>query len=223
MAKTKLSSTERVVSYEKPSTGHWIIPSEEKIWHLSGSLIPSMTQDEAAKYSSQEGFHTLSVPDYFELFQAMYDLRDNGGEVEKARAFIQSSMRNHFLGTLTRLGYVAKGKDNVVHNYKTDSEKRLKTNLVGDDGLVRDVLTSEVSLALTGKKPEEIEELLRYINKTPAYIWRLNLKPSAKDERAVWFSADSGWAVLLCGRFPQDSGPWLGVRHVREAPQKNNV
>lgn len=221
MAKIKLPSTERVVSYEQP-TSYWIIPSEGKIWHLSSELIPSMTQDQAAKYSSKEGFHVLSVPDHFELFQAMYALRNNGGEIEKARAFVQSSMRNNFLGTLTRIGHLSKGKDNIIHNYKTSFEKKIKAKLVGEDGLAKYVLSSEASLALTGKKPEEVEELLRYIDNTPTFVLRLNSKPSAKDERAVAFYAGSGGALLLCYRDPRGSYSWLGVCHLCEAPQKIN-
>ena len=215
MTKTKLPSTERVVSYTNPSTGYWVIPSEKQIWHLAGTLNPSMTQDELAKYSSQEGFHALSVPDHFELFQAMYDLRNNGGEIEKARRFVKGSMRNNFLNTLTRLQYASKGKDKIIHNYKTSSERKLKTGLVGADGLVKDVLSLEVSLALTGKKPEEIEEILSYINKTPAYIWRVNSKPSETDERVAWFDAGSDGAGLYCVRYPSYRDGSLGVREAR--------
>ena len=47
-----------------------------------------MTQDESAVYRSENGFHALSAEDVFAVMDAMYDLREKGGEIEGARQFL---------------------------------------------------------------------------------------------------------------------------------------
>ena len=216
MVKSNQPATERVVSYVTPSTGYWVIPSEQGDFHLAQALIPAMTQADAIKHSSPEGFRALDVPAYMQLFKAMYDLKDKGGDVEKAREFVQATMRNRFPNTLTSVKYASRGKDTVVHNYEEGSSKKIRANIVGEDGLITDCLSLEASLALTGKKPAEVAEIMSYLNKTPAYIWRVNSKPTSVDERVVWFIANSDGASLNCDRNPSFRNGSLGVRGARK-------
>ncbi len=178
MVKPKLPSTERVVSYIVPLAGHFIIPSEGRTWHLSTTLNPAMPQRLLAEYVSPDGgFHALSLKDHFAFFQAMYDLRSKGGDIERARQFVADSMKNRYKLTLTRARHVPQGSDLIIHNYKTSSEERLEANLVGKYGQVIDVLPLETSLALTGKTPEEIEEILKYFSDRQALLLGFGSKP----------------------------------------------
>lgn len=217
MQKTKLPATERVVSYVNPSTDYWVIPSDKGDMMLAQTLLPSMTQDQAANCSTTNGFHTPSLPEYFELFDAIYVLREKGGEVEKARNFIRKSMRTYLLNTLTRILYQSDGMDKIIQGYGTKSAREEKANVVGSDGNILDVLTKKTSLALTGKSPEQVAELMEYMNETPTYILRLNEKPQSLDERVVSVRTDSDRFRVDCFRVPQGSWPALGVKKTGEA------
>jgi hypothetical protein len=217
MTKSKQPATERIVSYVTPSSGYWIIPSENEDFYLAQALTPAMTQEDAAKLISPEGFALVDVPTHIRLFKAMYDLRDKGGKVEKARMFLQTTMRNNFPNTSTRVAYMPKGKDVITHGYGTKSPSKIRVKFVGEDGLVDEVLSQEASLALTGKKPEEVAEVMSYLNQqTPAYLWRVNSKPSQIDERVAWFDSGSSGAYLYCSGDPTDRVDSLRVRVVRK-------
>jgi hypothetical protein len=214
-------TTERKVTYQAPSMGFWTIPSEGGVWQLASTLLPSMTQKQAAKYSTDEGFHTESFPSYFNLFADIFAARSDK-EAEKARLFISQSMRDSYPNTLTRVIYNPTGDDTIVHGYGTDSSVEKQLDFIGESGKLVEVLPEKASLALTGKTPEEVEDLMQYINGSPAYVWRLNEKPSSIDERVAGFSADSGGADLVCGWYPQGSNPSLGVKISARSATKNN-
>lgn len=217
MTKTKQVTTERAVSYTSPSEEFWTIPTEEGFWHLSDKLIPAMTQDNSAKYSSENGFHALSAEEVFAVMGAMYDLRNAGGSIEKARTFLRQVMRNYFPSTQTRAIYTPSGEDKVIHGYGTESPIERKANLIGPDGEVVKVLSVDASRALTGKTPEEVSELMDYVNGTPSYMWRVNSNPSSNDERVVGLNAGSDRADLYADGDPQGAGPRLGGKFSREA------
>jgi hypothetical protein len=46
-----------------------------------------MTQEETAEYNHPEGYRAMSMPEHFTLFDALYELRNKGGDVEEARQF----------------------------------------------------------------------------------------------------------------------------------------
>ena len=209
MAKT-IIPTERV----RKVSGGWIIPSETGDCELREKLIPSMTQNELTGYNSR-GVHSLSMPGYFQsVLGAGYDLREKGGQVEGMRQFLQDTIRNYFPQTLTRGIYMPRGqKDGVVNGYGTQFEKKIEVDLVGEDGPLEKVLSLEASLALTGKNPMEVKEILDWINETRlSNILRLNSKSDSVDVRVARFSACSGRASLYCDGGPSVSYSSLGVR-----------
>lgn len=212
MPNTKLPATERVVRYSPPSGGYFTIPSEERTLFLADKLIPPMTQDQAGGHTLEGGFHALSMLEHFDLIADMYALRNAGGDIEKARQFVRNAMGKSFPNTLTRLLYQPEGKDKIVHGYGTKSPIEKQANLVGPAGEIVEVLTPEASLALTGRSPEEVAELMQYINGTPTYVWRLTAKPESVDERVAGFDANPGGAVLFLNGYPRGSIPLLGVR-----------
>jgi len=211
-----MKSTERIVSYQKPSLGYWVIPTEKGDLHLAQELLPPMNQSELAGFISPEGFRAMSMEGYMDVLSALYDLRNTGNDAKNAMLFVRDAMRSNFPNTLTRIRYAPKGKDTVIHGYKTPEQKKRRVTFVGEDGDITKVLSAEQSLALTGRKPEEAAEIIRYINETPAFIWRLNSKPQSIDERVAGFIAGSGGASLDCDRDVSDRVASLGVRVARK-------
>ncbi len=68
------------------------------------------------------------------------------------------------------------------------------------------------SLALTGKTPQQAEGIMRYLNETSDYFYRLNSKLRAVDERVVWLYAGSGGFCLFCVGNLQDAKASFGIR-----------
>ncbi len=217
MAKAKSPATERIVRYSASTKGYWVIPSEKGDILLARSLLPRMNQEDAARYSSPEGFHASSLSEYFDVFAALYELRNKGEEVENARQFIRGNMIKYQLATLTKLKYNPKGKDIIIHNYGNKSRKVIRANVLGSNGLLSEVLSLETSLALIGKSPEEAEEIMKYITESPFYICMPDSKPEFIDERVPMFYENSGWAVLDCDGHPSLRYDGLGVRYTQEA------
>jgi hypothetical protein len=209
-----MKPTERIISYQKPSLGYWVIPTEKGDLHLAQELNPAMTQEELAGFTSPEGFRARSMKDYMNVFSAVYDLRNTGNDARNAMLFVRKAIRAALPNTLTRIRYNPKGKDTIIHGYKTSEEEKIRVDFVGNDGDITKVLSAEQSLALTGRKPEEVAEIINYINESPAFAWRLHSKPQSIDERVARFDADSGRAYLDCVRGPDDSDSSLGVRLV---------
>ena len=216
MAKTRVkqAATERKASYTA-GEGLWEFQTESGLWQLSDKLIPAMAQDESAGYRSVRGCHALSAEEVFSVIDAM---RGIGGEVvEGAREFLKQAMGSNSPSTQTRVIYTPNRTDRIIHGYGTESAVERKARLVGPDGNVNEVLSIAGSKALTGKTPEQVSELMKYVNGTPAYIWRVNSNPSSNDERVVRLIAYSDWAGLGAGRDPRVAGPRLGGKFSREA------
>ena len=185
---------------------------------LAKELLPAKTQDEHAQHREQAkgDFYTADMPLYHSLFTALYQQR-NSPQAEEIRAFIQKSMREKWLATLTRIAYQPKGNDKIIHNYSTKEQYELQGNIVGPD---REIVRED-SLALKAllgmDNIDEIKEVYNYINQTPTYIWRVNSKQKNVDERIARFSAGSVGASLSCGRYPDNADSALGLRIVGEA------
>ncbi len=186
------------------------------IGSLLGELLPSMTQDESATKVFPGGFHTASIQDVFLIGGELYRLRNAEGKVgqavNSAREFIEREIRSNLLNTQTRINYQPIGKDAIIHNYGTPQAVSKDADFVGRDGEIRDVLTLEQSLVLTGKTSNEVLSIMEYLNGTNGFVWRLNEKPKNVDERVVWLDAYSGGFDLDCFRGPRDAKASFGVR-----------
>ena len=215
MTPANLPATERVTLLKvEPSEGYWqfLIPSEKRDIRLSTTLSPADTQEAHAKYVSPSGFRIASYKGHFQVFSALYELRNKGAEVELARQFVRDTMRTQFPSTSTRLQYNPEGqKDAIIHNYGTDSPEEILVDFVGSDMPI-DKMPLEVCLALTGKTPQEAGEIMSYINdRTPVYLWRVNSKPAQRDERVARFVAFSDRAYLDCNWGTDDRYPAFRV------------
>jgi len=91
----------------------------------------------------------------------------------------------------------------------------LEENLVGKDGWIKDISDKEVLTAIFGTEDiKKINEVFQWINQTNAYLWRLNSKPSKRDERVVGFGALSGGLFLSCDGYPAGRYPAFRVLKV---------
>ena len=191
---------------------------------LAKSLLDNgnaKTQAQWAEYSvlaKQNGsFYTGDMPLYHAVFTSLFKQKDNSKskkEIEEARAFIQKQMREKYLMTLTRIPYQPIGKDKIIHNYRTNEEYELNEDIVGPD---REIITGDkkaLTAILGTDDIDEIKSVYKWINQTPAWIWRVNSKPKNINERVAWFVAGTGRAVLNCDRVPDYSDASLGVRVV---------
>ena len=178
----------------------------------------SKTQDEWIEYSinakKNNDFFCADMPLQYAIFKALYNSPDNG-EKEQARQFIQKSMRETWLSSLSRIFYSPSGNDKIIHNYKIPNEEYETSNLVVGKDRELEVSDKNVleALVLT-KDVDEVKKVLNWINETPVWIWRLNNKPKNVDERVARFSAYDVRAVLNCVGSPSYQDSSLGVRAV---------
>lgn len=183
---------------------------------LLQELLPAMTQEESATRIFYDGYQTASAKDLFLIGGRLYELRDTEGKVgeavQSARQFIKDGVRKNWLNTQTRIQYQPSGNDNIIHGYGTSCVESKAVDFVGKDGEIQSNLTLEQSLALTGKKPKEVAEIMTYLNETQGYVWRFNNKPQTPTEAVVWLGANSDWFLLYCGRDPQYAMASFGVR-----------
>ena len=181
---------------------------------LLSELLPAMTQDESATRTFYGGYRTASVRDLLLIGGKLYDLRDAQGKVgqavQSACKFIREGIRNNWLNTQTRIRYQPDGNDVVTQDYGTPHAESKVVGFVGNDGEIQTNLTLEQSLALTGKTPKQTEETMSYLNNTPGFVWRVNLRPETVDERVVGLYAYSVRFSLLCWD-PQYAGASFGV------------
>ena len=188
---------------------------------LSEDLLSAKTQDEHAKQTEEArktgDFGIFSIRDYQTLFDALNCLKDKT-EAESARRFIQKAFREVYPMTLTRLKYNPTGsQDNVIHDYKLQSQSSIKEDIVGADGEIRALKSQKALTAITGEdNVQRIHEVYNWINGTDVYLWRVNSKPNTVDERVAGFVAVSGGAGLGCDWYTDGRVAGLGVRVVRK-------
>ncbi|MEK6926955.1 MAG: hypothetical protein AABX11_00835 [Nanoarchaeota archaeon] len=202
------------------SPGMWTFDFGNRTGSLLQALLHPMTQEESAKQTFYDGFHSASLPELFSIWSKMFELRNADDKkvknaVESARQFTQTSIRNAYPNTQTRIAYqpAPSSADKIIHGYGTSSHIIKEVGFVGRDGAIQEVLSLEQSLALTGKTLQEAEEIISYLNDTSlAYTWRVNQQPTRVDERVVWLGADSSRFDLYCSRDTQDARTSFGVK-----------
>jgi hypothetical protein len=203
--------------YTPREEGFWSFDLGDKILDLSDALIPAMTQEQSATYLSPKGFNTCTLPQFFLVGSKLHGLKDSVDDkvreaVKSAHQFVKQGIRNSWLNTQTRISYSPDGQDTITHDYGRANHSINRTNFVGKDGSPENVLSLESSLALTGRKPEEVNAIMGYLNGTSNYVWRLNSKPINVDERVVGLYANSDGFGLGCNGNPQDARASFGVR-----------
>ena len=184
---------------------------------FSKSLIGSgneKKQDDWADYSEQarkrNGFYTGDMPLHHAIFASLYSQRDSP-QSEEARKFIQKSMRDSYPLTLTRIKYQPKGKDKIIHNYKTSDEYNLEENISGPDREIESSDSPALKALLGSDDVQKISEIYKWLNQTPTWFWRIE-KPSDVEERIARFIADFVGVYLNWNRNPDALYRSFGVR-----------
>ncbi|MEK6933288.1 MAG: hypothetical protein AABW75_00240 [Nanoarchaeota archaeon] len=180
------------------------------------------TQEQWAEYSmkakKQGEFYTPDYPLFYSILRSVKAGQVVNSQVGKEiSSTIKEISRNHFLMTLTRIGYQPQGKDIVTHNFGMNDQYEIRERFVGQDGWISKLNDADVYEALLGTdKTQEIDEVFQWLNGTDAYLFRVNSRPSKLDERVAGFYAGSVGAGLGCVRYPLSSNSSLGVREARE-------
>ena len=181
------------------------------------------TQDEWGEYyksAKQTGdFYTGDMHLYHAVFASLFNQKDKL-ESGEARAFIQKSMREKDLMTLTRIAYQPKGKDKIIHNYNTADQYEISEDIVGKDRAIIGGDSNTLTALLGDGDINKIKSIYNWINQTDTFIWRLNSKPKSINERVVRFLASSGRAGLGCSGNPSSRDSSLGVCLCAEGAQK---
>ncbi len=193
-------------------------------YDLSKSLLPSMNYKQSIKHaikSKQTGdFYTPNSILLYSIINSAYEQKNNP-IAENIREFIQSSMIDKYLKILSLGQYTPEGKDIMIHNSTMDNKFSIKCDLVGKDGYIQDINSKPYLDAFLGASNiKEINKRFQWLNKTDAYIFRLNEKPSNIEERIAGFDANSVRVGLNCCWSSSNSDSALGVRESAEGAQK---
>lgn len=183
----------------------------------------AMTQNLWANYSEQARtagqFYTPDYPLVYATIAKAFDLKDENAykkQVEEMRTTLKDFARANWLMTLTRIKYAPKGKDTIVHNFGMRDKYEVQENFVGADGKLPADSPTNVYQSLLGTRDSivKINGVINWLNDTSSYIWRVNRKPDAVDERVAGFNAYSGMAGPDCSADPLYWNVSLGVRFV---------
>jgi hypothetical protein len=187
-------------------------------YRLFEQMTPAMNQEQLTKLyetEKQKGNpHPTDAPLIWAIATKSHELRNQNPEVsEKLRQFFRTGFRK-YPNTLTRIAYEPSGKDKIIHNYRTSDEYSIDAEVVGSEGFVQDIPNKKVLEALLGTQDvSQINAVSQWINGTNSFLWRLNSKPSKKDERVAWFVANDN-VFLLCLRGSLDGYPAFRVLKV---------
>jgi hypothetical protein len=190
---------------------------ETKDYLLSKSLLEPATQNEmAAQYliaKKNNDFHCADISLYYAIFKSLYN-SPCSKQKEEARNFIQKSMREKYLGTLTRFQYPVNGKDKIIHNYGILGEEDFKqVNLAGHNREINSGDEDILEALLLTRDIDEVKEIFNWINPTPTWILRVNKKPKKSTyERVAGFVVDSDGAGVGCNWVPSYCYSDLGVK-----------
>jgi hypothetical protein len=212
------------IVYTQPSEGFWDVPGvlyrgKTGTYRLFEQMTSAMNQEQLAELyetEKQKGNpHPTDAPLILAIASVAHSSRDeNPQDTERLRQFLRTSFRK-YPNTLTRIAYEPSGKDKIIHNYKTSDEYSIEESVVGPDGLMNEISNKKVLESLLGtSNVTQINAVSQWINGTDSYIWRLNSKPSKKDERVARFDAAGGRFGLFCLRFSRDGCPAFRVLKV---------
>jgi len=178
------------------------------------------TQDQLIAHTlnarQNNDFGIESIAFHQSLFTTLYNGRNNP-QTEEIRKFIDDEMKPRWLLTSTRIRYNPKGKDLVIHNYNMPDKEEIPINFVGGDEWVKDSKTPIIYQSLLGTSDlKQINEVYQWLNKVPAYLWRLNSKPENVVESVAGLDANSNGVILSCDGGAGSASASLGVRRARE-------
>src|SRR3989344_956560 len=175
--------------YVVPATAYYeISKGGVPSYRLLEKMTPLMTQDKLTDYYNEAKKKGNPLPlNSIQMFELMEDAMKSGNK--DLMNYVQRGLQS-WPNTLSRVVYNPQGGDEVIHGYGTSDAFSRKGNLVGNDGFIENIDNSNALELLLGTEDvKRMNEVSYSINKTPMYLWRINLKPSEKIERVVRFGA----------------------------------
>ena len=201
--------------YVAPNIGYFEIDNGKSVYRLMEKMTNPMNQDKLAEFSEIEKEKGNPVPmnsiQHIELFD---DAVKSGNQ--DLLDFLQKGLQR-YPNTLTRVVYNLAGKeDETIHNYGTSDSYSRIGDIVGNDDWVKNINNiNALEFLLKTKDTERLNEISKSINKTPMYLWRLNSKPSERQERVVRFGANADRINLDAYRLFFDEDPAFLVERVK--------
>lgn len=211
--------------YTPKSEGFWTIEGvkdrgKTATYRVYEEMSPAMNHEELIQYhinEKEKGNPFIgSAPLNMAIFLRAYELSKKNIEgIDGLKDFFKKGVQK-FPSTLSRAVYMPEGeKDRVIHNYGTPEEYTLKENILGEDNWIENISDKKVLTALFGTRDtKKINNFSQWLNGTEGYLWRLNSKPSEKDERVVRFVASSYRLDLNACRNPLDQYPAFRVERI---------
>jgi hypothetical protein len=186
---------------------------------LLNGLLDSGTQEELARRSRVQlesgGNVYLSVPQFYGIADALVkNLNDSkyGSSAKETLAFLKQACRS-WPNTSTRAEYEHSGEGSFTHEFGLPTQHVVKVvSMVGPDELISGSQAIQFYQALFGTNDDtkRIHEVLRSVNGTNAYGYRVNSNPRTKDTRVVRLNAYSVRFNVSCNRYPQYEYSALG-------------
>ncbi len=146
------------------------------------------------EFTKTKDYKIPSTELYFASLLALYENR-NGPQADLIGKIILVFARdfaNSFMMTSTRVTYMAKNKDKIMHSYG-NNPKVVVMDFCGSDGYVNseNKFEAEMEVLLGTNNCEKVEEVFKWVTGNLTYFWRINNKPNSKDERAVVFGVSN--------------------------------
>jgi hypothetical protein len=152
-------------------------------YDLQNRLLPLLhTQDELAKYTAEarkrKYYGGCSLRDLYPIFRALWLNRDGDYKenVEAVRRFLNESLDNTWLNTLTRVIYAKTSDactDLVLHDYGVPGQTAVRKWISGSDEPVRAASDKAVYAALLGTKDTpQITDVFSWISGKDVYLFR---------------------------------------------------
>jgi len=201
--------------YVSPSKGYFEIDNGKSVYRLMEEMTNPMIQDKLAELYNKEKPQGKPVPmnsiQHIELFNDAM----NSGDSDLLN-FLQKGLQKGRI-TLTRVIYNPFGEeDETIHNYGTSDSYSIIGDIVGNNNWIHDINSSNaLELLLKTKDIKMLNKISHSINQTPMYLWRLNLKPSEKDECVVGFDANDDKLYLTADGSLYDEYPAFLVEQVK--------
>jgi hypothetical protein len=100
----------------------------------------------------------------------------------------------YWMMTSSRVVYLPKGKDRVLHDFGYSSQADVRENIVGPDSWVTasSDLRKPMNAIVGLSDCTLIETVCEHVSGRKPYLWRINEKPAQEKERAVVLVVDYG-------------------------------
>ncbi|MBI2564475.1 hypothetical protein HYV79_00605 [Candidatus Woesearchaeota archaeon] len=154
------------------------------------------SQQEWIDLTKNEEFTLPDSPLCFASMQTLFKNKEETNLIEQVRNYFAQTFkvegninRPH---TSSRAIYNPRGNDEVIHRLGYPDQYTVSTKLIGQDGYITTIKPeNEMNTLLATQNCEEIQQVIEWISGKKPYLYRINNKPSSKEERAVVLGVDS--------------------------------